>query len=102
LSEWLGLRAGEDDMTDSELRDLWRKAGGNFHGPRIETGTMPEAALLPFLRGLVTAERERCGRRLRELGNEQDAEARANAYEAKARHDAAADALWAAAAEFGA
>ncbi len=46
-------------MTDSELRGLWRKAGGNFHGPSVETGTMPEANLLPFLRELMTAEGKR-------------------------------------------
>lgn len=39
-------------MTDDDLRKLWREAGGSFHGPRVETGTMPEAALLSFLRGI--------------------------------------------------
>jgi hypothetical protein len=43
--------------TDDELRQMWRGAGGEFHGPNVETGTMPEAALLPFLRKLVTVER---------------------------------------------
>ncbi len=38
--------------TDDDLRALWRQAGGQFHGPNIETGTMPESALLPFLRKL--------------------------------------------------
>ncbi len=38
---------------DDVLRNLWRQAGGSFHGPNIETGTMPEAKLLPFLRGLM-------------------------------------------------
>ncbi len=37
-------------MTDDELRAMWREAGGRFHGPNIETGTMPESILLPFLR----------------------------------------------------
>ncbi len=36
--------------TDDELRDLWKNAGGLFHGPHVETGTMPEATLLPMLR----------------------------------------------------
>ncbi len=36
-----------------ELTAIWRAAGGRFHGPNIETGTMPEAALLPFLQALV-------------------------------------------------
>jgi hypothetical protein len=47
----------ETTMTDDELRAMWRNAGGHFHGPRIETGTMPEARLLPFLRELMAAER---------------------------------------------
>lgn len=40
-------------LTDDELRARWRAAGGNFHGPHVETGTMPESMLLPFLRDLV-------------------------------------------------
>lgn len=40
-------------MTDDDLRKLWRDAGGSFHGPRVETGTMPEEKLLPFLCRLV-------------------------------------------------
>lgn len=39
--------------SDDALRKAWRAAGGEFHGPNIETGTMPEANLLPFLRRLV-------------------------------------------------
>lgn len=42
---------GEPD--DFELRGMWYGAGGTFHGPNIETGTMPEARLLPFLRSLL-------------------------------------------------
>lgn len=41
-------------MTDEQLRTLWRSKGGSFHGPYIETGTMPEHQLLPFLRELMT------------------------------------------------
>ena len=39
--------------TDFELRERWRAAGGSFHGPCVETGTMPEEQLLPFLRDLA-------------------------------------------------
>ena len=53
----LDLTTGKKtSMTDDELRVMWRNAGGEFHGPRIETGIMPEAKLLPFLRDLVAAE----------------------------------------------
>lgn len=31
------------------LRDYWRDLGGDFHGPLIETATIPEANLLPLL-----------------------------------------------------
>lgn len=40
-------------VTDAQLRDLWRKAGGDFHGPNIEHGIMSERKLLPFLRMLI-------------------------------------------------
>lgn len=43
--------------SDEELREIWRHAGGRFHGPNVETGTMPEEKLLPFLRKLLTAGR---------------------------------------------
>jgi len=42
-----GAAASDDDM-----RRLWRDAGGGFHGPKVETGTMVEANLLPFLRSM--------------------------------------------------
>lgn len=38
---------------DADLRALWRQHGGSFHGPIVETGTMPERKLLPFLRRLI-------------------------------------------------
>lgn len=38
----------EDDLQ----REFWRSKGGEFHGPNVETGTMPEAKLLPLLRTL--------------------------------------------------
>lgn len=44
----------ETEVTDEDIRALWRSKGGKFHGPHIETGTMPEAQLLPFLRELLT------------------------------------------------
>lgn len=42
----------EVPSTDELVRDCWRAAGGKFHGPNVETGTMPEAKLLPYLRSL--------------------------------------------------
>lgn len=42
--------------TDDELRAMWREHGGDFHGPNVETGTMPEAQLLPFLRELMACD----------------------------------------------
>lgn len=44
----------QPEPTDQQLRKAWREAGGDFHGPNIETGTMPEAKLLPFLRSLAS------------------------------------------------
>ena len=41
------------ELTDDDLRWLWRNSGGSFHGPITETGTMPESLLLPFLRRLM-------------------------------------------------
>ncbi len=47
-------------MNDDDLRQLWRDAGGEFHGPLIERGTITEVKLLSFLRALQTnAEREK-------------------------------------------
>jgi len=42
------------ELSDDELRDLWRSAGGSFYGPRVETGSMPEHDLLPFLRKMLS------------------------------------------------
>ena len=39
--------------SDDELRSLWRSAGGSFHGPNVEHGTMPEDKLLSFLRSVI-------------------------------------------------
>jgi hypothetical protein len=41
------------DLTDSELKEMWKVAGGEFYGPNVETGSMPEFKLLPFLRSLI-------------------------------------------------
>lgn len=41
--------------SDDRLRAFWIKNGGKFHGPNVETGTMTEAKLLPFLRLLLCA-----------------------------------------------
>lgn len=35
------------------LRALWIAHGGTFHGPNVETGTMPEAKLMTFLQSLA-------------------------------------------------
>lgn len=58
-------------MTDDELRELWRINGGRFHGPNIETGTMPEAQLLPLMRALMTPNVDVTGPRLRGSGGQQ-------------------------------
>lgn len=41
---------------DTELRKMWRDAGGEFYGPHVETGSMPETKLLPFLRSLIAGQ----------------------------------------------
>lgn len=46
----------DGEPSNVELRGLWYGAGGTFHGPNVETGTMPEAKLLPFLRSLIAAQ----------------------------------------------
>lgn len=43
----------DGEPSNVELRGLWHGAGGSFHGPNVETGSMPEQKLLPFLRGLI-------------------------------------------------
>jgi hypothetical protein len=49
----LAAGASAGAVSDSDLRTMWRNAGGEFYGPRVETGSMPEAKLLPFLRSLA-------------------------------------------------
>ena len=47
-------------MSDEQLRAIWLSQGGTFHGPNIETATMPESDLLIFLRQLYSmAQKER-------------------------------------------
>jgi len=41
------------ELSDDDIRKLWREKGGSFHGPNVETGTMPETQLLLFLRELL-------------------------------------------------
>jgi hypothetical protein len=41
-----------NQASDQELRAIWRLEGGQFHGPVVETGTMPEDKLLKLLREL--------------------------------------------------
>lgn len=49
----MAKKAKKVDKTEDDLqRDYWRSKGGDFHGPNVETGTMPEAKLLPLLRTL--------------------------------------------------
>lgn len=43
----------DGEPSNVELRGIWHGAGGSFHGPNVETGTMPEHKLLPFLRSLI-------------------------------------------------
>lgn len=44
----------DGEPSNVELRGMWYGAGGTFHGPNVETGTMPEHKLLPFLRSLAS------------------------------------------------
>ncbi len=46
--------------TDDYYRQLWKKHGGSFHGPRVETATMPEADWLKFMRLIDKAEESSC------------------------------------------
>lgn len=53
LRKRIAVREQGPALSDDALRALWLKQGGEFHGPNVETGTMPEANLLPFLRSLL-------------------------------------------------
>lgn len=55
------------EITDDDLRAMWRKAGGKFvsvaefrdgaFDRSVTCGDIPESSLLPFLRNLVAVER---------------------------------------------
>lgn len=53
--------ATDKQVSDAEIRDDWRKAGGGFHGPHVEHAYIEEAKFLPYMRAKFTAlaERER-------------------------------------------
>lgn len=59
IREWLASETpaspdpAEKDLTDDQIRFLWRSAGGRFFGPNVEHGTMEEGALITFLRALM-------------------------------------------------
>ncbi len=37
-------------MTDEQIRTLWKSKGGSFHGPIVETATIPEERLFEIFR----------------------------------------------------
>ncbi len=41
------------ELTDDECDTLWLRNAGDFHGPNVETGCMPQTKLRPFLRALA-------------------------------------------------
>jgi hypothetical protein len=41
------------EITDGEARTLWLLAGGSFHGPKIEHGSIKEVDLLPLLKWMA-------------------------------------------------
>ncbi len=41
-------------MTLGEIRKLWRKHGGDQHGPRVETWTIPEDNMQAFVSDLLS------------------------------------------------
>jgi hypothetical protein len=54
-TEVQSISAGTDSLlSDEYLAILWKSAGGDFHGPLVETGTMPQEKLRKFLRSLLT------------------------------------------------
>jgi len=40
------------DLSDSGIRAMWRAAGGEFHGPIVEHGSIKEGDLIRFVRNL--------------------------------------------------
>jgi hypothetical protein len=37
-------------LSDAQIKGMWEAAGGRFHGPNIETATMPEEKMFAFVR----------------------------------------------------
>jgi hypothetical protein len=48
---------------NDEIRAIWRKAGGGFHGPHVEQAYMEEAKFLLFMRELLEANNREIERR---------------------------------------
>jgi hypothetical protein len=49
-------RAGVCDpmsISDEEIREMWRRAGGAFHGPHVEQAYMEKQKFLAFMRQLL-------------------------------------------------
>lgn len=40
-------------LQPEEIRRLWIDAGGKFHGPNVETATIPEKGLFIFINDLI-------------------------------------------------
>ena len=45
-------------MKASEIKKLWRKHGGDQHGPRVETMTIPEDGFYSFILELLIKDKE--------------------------------------------
>jgi hypothetical protein len=43
----------QQSINDDAIRQMWRAAGGDFHGPHIEHAFMEERKFLPFMRQLI-------------------------------------------------
>lgn len=41
------------ELTDEEILDKFREAGGSFHGPITESAIIPESELINFVRSLL-------------------------------------------------
>lgn len=49
------IKDSHDNITFGQyfdLRRMWRNLGGEFYGPNVEHGSMPESKLLPLLQRL--------------------------------------------------
>lgn len=45
-------------MKASDIKKLWRKHGGDQHGPRVETMTIPEDRFYDFILELLEKDKE--------------------------------------------